>query len=80
MKNNDLAKAIHESKNALVVLYITQMKYLESLEKLEDAKDKSFTEFWAETVESTPIRNNALKGIDNFAKCLSEVNAFFKMQ
>ena len=80
MKNNDLAEAIQKAKNALVVLWITEMKYLESLEKLEDAKDKSLTEFFVETVKSTPIRNNALKGIDNFAKCLSEVNDFFKMQ
>ena len=46
MKNNDLDKAIQKAKNALVVLCITQMKYLESLEKLEDAKDKSLTEFF----------------------------------
>lgn len=80
MKNNNLAEAIQKAKNALVVLCITQMKYLESLEKLEDAKDKSLTEFFAETVKSIPIRNNALKSVDNFAKCLSEANDFFKMQ
>lgn len=80
MENNDLAKAIQEAKNALVVLCITQMKYLESLEKLEDARDKNFTEFFAETVKSMPIKNNALKSVDNFAKCLSEVNDFFEMQ
>lgn len=47
---------------------------------LRAARDKNFTEFFAETVKSMPIKNNALKSVDNFAKCLSEVNDFFEMQ
>ena len=43
-------------------------------------KTKALQSFFTETVKSIPIRNNALKSVDNFAKCLSEANDFFKMQ
>lgn len=75
--NDELCEAVVKAKNALMAMYLTNMKFIEALEKALDKKD-DVDEFLMELVKVVPHTVSIRISLDNYTSALNGIHEAMK--
>ena len=80
MNNDDLTEAIKDAKNALVVLYIKQNKYLEDLEEISKTSADDVEEYIKKSERWLSDEKNAGRSAKNYLDCFDNVHRILRQR